>query len=161
MLLTGARVAAVGGVFVLGAFTWGYASEGAAAVSSFVSEDPIQDVKDLHKVQTTFNDMIRYGDKSYSKQDGQIVTELVHDSYDNIKEGVTEELLGVLKEMMKKDKKLDGEWKQAYHSLINQRYAQLTKKQQALPQAQPSNSPAAPTQDMVEPAVIDDQKIMN
>lgn len=169
VLETSARVGAVGGIFVMGAFSWGYASQGALAAGSFISEDPIQEIKDLHKVQKVFKDMIKYGDKSFSNRDGQVITELVHDSYDNIKQGVTIELLAVVKEMMKKDKSIDLKWKVAYHTLINQRYAQLAKKEpvhqqpQSQPEAPAANPEAAapenevPAASTVQPAQVDDR----
>jgi hypothetical protein len=143
IMLTTGKVALGGGIIVLESMTWGYASDSAAAVDSIIPSNPIQDVQDLTKAQKTMRDLVKYGNQSNQTKDGQIVTELLRDPYDEIKEGVTEELLGVVKEMLKNDKTLDAKWKAAYHTLINERYAQLLNKKPAVtPAPQPSGQPS-------------------
>jgi hypothetical protein len=137
VILTTGKVALGSGIIVLESMTWGYASDGAAAADSLVPSDPIQEVRDLTKAQRTMRDLVKYGNQSNQAKDGQIVTELLKDPYDDIKDGVTEELMDVVKEMIKNDKTINDKWKAAYHELMNQRYAQMLKK----PASQPSGQP--------------------
>jgi hypothetical protein len=85
IMITSGKVALGGGIIVLESMTWGYASDSAAAVDSIIPSNPIQDVQDLTKAQKTMRDLVKYGNQSNQAKDGQIVTELLRDPYDEIK----------------------------------------------------------------------------
>ena len=134
ILMTAVRVVVDGAVIVAADMGTGFsfaktipfsiAAVSAKSVTNIHSDNPIQSLTDLANAQNETKKLLKYGDMSADLHDGQIVTVLLVQRYSDIIDGVTQELMDIVKKKIRDDGdgSLGLKWELDYHQRINDQY---------------------------------------